>query len=268
MLTPGLVNAHTHAHGVLGKGLCGDRWPLELLLNANPASNRGRSVDDKHLCGLLNAVESVRRGCTATFDMFAEFPAPSPEGVHAVASAYEAVGIRAVVAPMIADRTLYRAIPGLLEALPDTLREEVAAIRAAPGEISLDVCKTIYENWSFDRSFIRPGVAPTIPLHCSDDFLAACGRMSADYALPLQTHLAELQTQALSGPRAYGRSLTRHLQSLGVLSPRASAAHAIWLDEDDARILSDEETSVVHNPLSNARLGSGSPTFLPIAPLA
>jgi 5-methylthioadenosine/S-adenosylhomocysteine deaminase len=32
LLMPGLVNAHTHAHGALGKGLIGDRCPLELLL--------------------------------------------------------------------------------------------------------------------------------------------------------------------------------------------------------------------------------------------
>jgi guanine deaminase len=257
LLMPGLVNAHTHAHGALAKGLCGDRWPLELLLNSNPAFNRGRSVEDKYLCGLLQAVELVRRGCTATFDMFAEFPAPSIEGVHAVAKAYADVGFRAVLAPMIADRTLYQAVPGLLEALPDALRDEVAALRAAPSEVSLTVCEQLYETWPFDRAMIRPGVAPTIPLHCSDDFLRRCVDFSARYELPLQTHLAESRTQAVSGPARYGVSLTRHLADLGALSPRTSAAHAIWLDEDDVALLADHGTSVVHNPLSNARLGSG-----------
>ena len=33
LLMPGLVNAHTHGHGALSKGL-GDKWSLELLLNA------------------------------------------------------------------------------------------------------------------------------------------------------------------------------------------------------------------------------------------
>ena len=35
LIMPGLVNAHTHGHGSLGKGL-GDRWSLELLLSASP----------------------------------------------------------------------------------------------------------------------------------------------------------------------------------------------------------------------------------------
>lgn len=257
LLAPGFVNAHTHAHGALAKGLCGDRWPLELLLNANAAFNRGRNVEDKYLCGQLQAVELARRGCTTAFDMFAEFPVPSVEGAHAIARAYADVGVRAVVAPMISDTTLYQAIPGLLEALPEALRNEVANIRAAPAETSLAVCKTLYETWPFDRGMVRPGLAPTIPLHCSDDFLRRCAELSAEYDLPLQTHLAESRTQALSGPLRYGVSLTKHLARLGVLSQRASAAHAIWLDADDVKLLADHGASVIHNPLSNARLGSG-----------
>src|ERR1041385_5633488 len=42
LIHPGLVNAHTHAHGNLAKGM-GDRWTLELLLTAAPwiGGNRG-----------------------------------------------------------------------------------------------------------------------------------------------------------------------------------------------------------------------------------
>ena len=43
LIHPGLINAHTHAHGNLAKGM-GDRWTLELLLTAAPwlGGNRGR----------------------------------------------------------------------------------------------------------------------------------------------------------------------------------------------------------------------------------
>ena len=41
-MMPGMVNGHVHGHGTLAKGLVGDRWPLELFLNAMPgmAGNR------------------------------------------------------------------------------------------------------------------------------------------------------------------------------------------------------------------------------------
>src|SRR5262249_19559695 len=48
-----------------------------------------------------------------------------------------------------------------------------------------------------------------------------------------------------------------HLEGLGVLGPRLSAAHGIWLDGDDISRLSAAGVGVVHNPMSNLRLGSG-----------
>ena len=103
---------------------------------------------------------------------------------------------------------------------------------------------------------IRPGVAPTIPLHCSDDFLPALRRMSA--AMHCRSRrIWRSRVRRRSRARALWRFTHTASANLGVLSPRASAAHAIWLDEEDVALLADHGTSVVHNPLSNARLGSG-----------
>ena len=55
----------------------------------------------------------IRKGCTACYDLFFEFPMPSQEGVEAVGRAYHDAGVRAVIAPMVADRTLYRGLSGL-----------------------------------------------------------------------------------------------------------------------------------------------------------
>src|SRR5216683_1352496 len=41
LIHPGLVNAHTHSHGNLAKGM-GDRWTLELLLTAAPRTSSSR----------------------------------------------------------------------------------------------------------------------------------------------------------------------------------------------------------------------------------
>jgi 5-methylthioadenosine/S-adenosylhomocysteine deaminase len=257
VLMPGLVNTHMHAHGALAKGMMADRWPLELLLNANPAVNSERSLEDKGLSALVSAVEMVRKGCTACFDMFVEFPLPSVEGLEAVGRAYQQVGMRAVVAPMMADRTLYEALPGLMEAIPRPLRDKVEKIRLAPFEASIEACRDMLKRWPFDRSRIRPALAPTIPLHCSDPFLRHCRDLAKDYDVCLQTHLAESKVQAVVGLEKYGKTLTAHLHDLGLLSPRFSAAHAIWVDGDDLRMLADSGASVVHNPLSNLRFGSG-----------
>ena len=43
LIHPGLINAHTHGHGNLSKGM-GDRWTLELLLTAALLTGCAREV--------------------------------------------------------------------------------------------------------------------------------------------------------------------------------------------------------------------------------
>jgi guanine deaminase len=257
LVIPGLVNSHTHAHGGLGKGAVSDRLPLEVFLTGSGALNGSRTLEDKYLSAQLSAAEMVRKGCTAAYDLFVEYPVPSKEGIDAVASAYRDVGMRAVVASMMADRTLYQAYPGLVDALPEALRETARRAATAPFAESLKACHTILRNWSFDRDVIRPALGPTIPMHCSDEFLVGCRDLAREYAVGLQTHLAESAAQAAIARQRYGTSLTAHLGELGVLGERFSAAHAIWIDRDDMQRIADAGGAVAHNPLSNLRLGSG-----------
>ena len=255
-LIPGLVNAHTHGHGALSKG-AGDRWTLELLLNAGPWVSRLASAEDKALAARVGAVEMLLKGCTACYDLFVEFPIPTREGLEAVAGAYAETGMRAVVAPMMADRTFYAAIPGLMEALPPELAAEVRGFASTSGEAHLEACRSILRTWPFARERVRLAVAPTIPLHCADAFMVGAAGLAREHGLGFHTHLAESKIQAVSAQSRYGTSLARHLDRIGVLGPNFTAAHAVWLDAEEIRILADAGASVAHNPGSNMRLGSG-----------
>jgi 5-methylthioadenosine/S-adenosylhomocysteine deaminase len=256
LLHPGLVNAHTHGHGNLAKGM-GDRWTLELLLSAAPWITGNRNTEDKYLSTQLGAVEMVLKGCTACYDLSFEWPLPSPEGLATVGQAYADVGMRAVVAPMVADRSFYEAIPGLHGALPQPLQERVAELRLPPAAATLAAIRTALREWSFDREWVRPAVAPSIPHHCSDAFILGCADLAREFDLGLHSHVAESKVQAVTGIRLYGRTQTAHLDALGVLGPHFTVAHGVWLDEDDMARLGDYGASVVHNPGSNMRLGSG-----------
>jgi len=256
ILIPGLINAHTHAHGNLGKGL-GDRWTLELLLNAAPWISGRRAQADKYLTALIGAVEMLQKGCTACYDLFMEFPLPSADGMAALGRAYQDAGMRAVVAPMMADRSFYQAIPGLLEALPDRLRGEVERIVYHTGDDNLAACRALLQSWPFDREFVRPALAPTIPLHCADDFMVKAAELAREYDIGYHTHVGESKVQAVTGLRKYGCTLTAHLDQLGILASNFVAAHAVWLDDDDIKRMADRGAAVAHNPGSNMRLGSG-----------
>jgi guanine deaminase len=256
LIHPGLINAHTHSHGNLAKGM-GDRWPLELLLTAAPWLGGNRGPDDIYLTAQLGAVELVLKGCTACYDLFFEWPVPTREGLNLVAAAYQEVGIRAVIAPMIADRTFFEVIPGLADALPPALRERVAALRLAPREATLAAVRDGLHHWQVDRDSIRPAVAPTIPHHCSDEFILGCAELAREFDVGLHSHVAESKVQAVSSIRIYGKTQTAHLDALGVLGPHFTVAHGVWLDHDDMSRLGDHGASVAHNPGSNMRIGSG-----------
>ena len=256
LLHPGLINAHMHGHGNLAKGM-GDRWTLELLLTAAPWTNGYRSLEDKYLSTLIGAAEMLMKGCTACYDLVAEFPTPSVEGLEAVGRAYRDAGMRAVVAPMVADLSFFEAIPGLMDALPAALQKEVERLRLAPCRSTLESMRKALHGWKFDRDEVRPAVAPTIPLHCNDEFLVGCGSLARDYGVGLQTHLSESKVQAVSALKKYGRSLAAHMDALGLVGPDFTAAHGVWLDDRDMKRLADRGASVAHNPGSNMRLGSG-----------
>jgi len=256
LLHPGLVNAHTHGNGNLAKGM-GDRWTLELLLAAAPWINGNRSTEDKYLSTQLGAVEMVLKGCTACYDLSFEWPLPTAEGLAQAAQAYADVGMRAVVAPMIADRSFYEAIPGLHDALPPPLKESVANLRLPPADTTLAAIRSALHDWPLDREQVRPAVAPTIPHHCSDAFILGCAQLARDFDVGLHSHVAESKVQAVTGIRLYGCTLTAHLDRLGVLGPHFTVAHGVWLDNEDMERLGDHGASVAHNPGSNMRLGSG-----------
>ena len=258
IIIPGLVNGHTHSHGALGRGGVADDATLETFLAGASALNGGRTVDDLRLSAELSAAEMIRKGCTACFDLSVELPGPSVAGIHAVAEAYHDAGMRAVVAPMIADRTIYQALPGLLEAFAPQMRAALAAITLPPWQDSLATCNAAFAAWPVPMDRVRPGIGPAIPLHCSDDFLTACAQLADALDLRLQTHLAETRMQQVAAMRRYGTTLTAHLHSLGVLSARFSGAHGVWLSADEAARLAGQGAGIVHNPLSNLRLGSGT----------
>ena len=49
----------------------------------------------------------------------------------------------------------------------------------------------------------------------------------------------------------------QYLDRIGVLGPEVLAAHCIWVDEADRKILAQRQVGCVHNPSSNMMLASG-----------
>jgi len=257
IVLPGLVNAHTHSHNNLTRGLAG-RWTLEDQLNHGPAMLAGRSVEDDYLSAMIGAIEMVRTGTTACYDLFMAVPAPTPDAVEAVVRAYGDLGLRAVVAPALADIVFQRTVPGLLELLPPDLLRHVESLSPAPTDRLLSLSEETIRRWDGHASGrIRVAVAPTIPGQCTDDFLRGCLRLVREHGVGLHTHLAETKVQVVEGLRRWGTSLVARLDEVGLVGPGFVGAHGVWLTEEDMSRMAAAGAAVAHNPASNLRIGSG-----------
>ncbi|WP_108661115.1 amidohydrolase family protein [Acuticoccus kandeliae] len=258
LIHPGLVNGHTHGHGHYSRGLTDD-ITLELILAAGPWFAGHRTHEDKYLSTAIGAAEMVLKGCTACYDMFMELPTPTLDGLTAAGQAYTDIGMRAVIAPMVADYPFFRAIPGLYEALPAPLQKEIDGSGAPGGEDILKRLAEIARAWPFAQDRIALAMGPTIPLLCTDAFMKGCVSIAREHGLMIQSHLSESKVQEIAAQRRYGMSLTAHLDRLDILGPDLSAAHGVWLGDEDMARLGDAGASVVLNTGSNMRLGSGLP---------
>ena len=98
---------------------------------------------------------------------------------------------------------------------------------------------------------------PSAVQRCTDALLTGAADLARQQHLPMHIHLAETLSQKVMGPRLYGTSLLKHLETLGVLGPNLSLAHTVWIDMEDIDPIVRSGATSVHNPASNLRLGSG-----------
>ncbi|MGB8038000.1 MAG: amidohydrolase family protein [Pseudolabrys sp.] len=259
LVIPGLINAHTHGRENLLKGLIDNR-PLEPWLLQLAALTDERSPEDQYVSVALGAVEMLKHGVTAAYELFTNIPTITPEAVAAVLGAYRDVGLRAVVAPCVADIPYHRTIPGLVERLEPSLINALDGLfPARVGSDLLDVVEQSVADWKIGtgEDLVRLALAPVIPERCTDAFLVACRDLAKKLNLPIHTHLLETKIQAVERFRRDGCSTPTVLDRLGLLTETSSLAHAIWVTPGDIELIGQRGCGVVHNPVSNLKLGSG-----------
>ncbi|MEQ6903591.1 amidohydrolase family protein, partial [Nocardioides sp. YIM 152588] len=252
LLLPGLVNAHTHSHTLVARGAARD-WTLEDSLLNGGWMSAARGAELAELSALLAATEMIASGATGAFDLMAQAGGPDVDGLLAAARGYARAGLRTVLAPMVADRSVHEAVPAIGECCgvppAGSPAAEVVARCAAFADALLDEAPL--------GGLVTPAVAPTILAHCTPELVAGLHTVAAERGLRVHTHLAESKPQALAGAERFGRSITAELDRLGVLDDRLTVAHAIWLSDADRDLLAAAGAVAVTVPGSNLRLGSG-----------
>ncbi|MEN9204626.1 MAG: amidohydrolase [Thermostichales cyanobacterium SZTDM-1c_bins_54] len=248
LLLPGLVNAHTHSLEVWTRGLIGP-LPLELWL-AELYDLVPVTPEKVYWSALATGVDTLLSGGTALVDHLVLLPGQEEETLAAACRAYRQLGIRAFVAPLVQDLPLPAAMPqgGMGRDWGSYLR---------PREETLQLLRHLIQTFHRPEEGITLLLGPTGMQLCTDEFFLGCVELSREFNLGRHTHLLETRAQMLLAQEKYGGSAVAHLHKLGFLDRRTSLAHCVWLTPEDTEILAATGATVVHNPLSNLRLGSG-----------
>ena len=73
----------------------------------------------------------------------------------------------------------------------------------------------------------------------------------------LHFHVSETRSEHEECMSRHGKTPIAYLASTGILDCGGYAAHCVWCTDDDFRIMAEKGISLVHNPASNMKLGSG-----------
>ena len=228
LIVPGFINGHTHVPMVLMRGLIDDvtldDWLRKYIF---PAEARNVTEDYVRWGTRLAIAEMIRSGTTTFADMY--------YFEDAVAEETKAAGLRGFLGETWID------FPA-----PDNKNE---------AEMSGYTEKFI-KKWQGDP-LIHAAVAPHSIYTCSEKTLRDAAALARKYNAPILIHVAEMRKELMDSLVKNGATPVQYLERIGLLGPDVVAAHCIWVDYTDMKILADHQVGCVNNPSSNMMLASG-----------
>ncbi|MDI3288734.1 amidohydrolase family protein [Polyangium sp. 15x6] len=180
------------------------------------------------------------------------------EEAEAVARAAHDVGIHVAFAVPFKDRNplVYGDQARFLDLADASLRSRLEA-RLRTGRSIGDYLHLVDEIAALAHESFSVQYCPVGPQWVSDASLAAIAEASALSGRRVHMHLLETRFQREWADAAYPGGIVRRLDELGLLSPRLSIAHGIYLTEDECALLAERGVVVSVNTSSNLRLRSG-----------
>jgi len=226
LVMPGLVNCHGHTAMTLVRGLGGglplQRW-LEEAIFPVEAKMKPADVRAGSIWGIM---EMLAGGTTCVADMY-DFP--SEMGAALLES-----GMKGRIC-----RVGLSFVPGRLEDCIESTRSWNEWIdREIKREIKSDIC--VHSEYLTDEKFCR-----------------ALADANRELKRPLHVHVSETRKEHEECIARHGKTPIAYLASTGILDHGGYAAHCVWCTDDDFRIMAEKRVSLVHNPTSNMKLGSG-----------
>jgi 5-methylthioadenosine/S-adenosylhomocysteine deaminase len=228
LVLPGFINGHTHVAMTLFRGLHDDvtlqDWLYKYIF---PAEAKNVNEEFVRWGTRLAAAEQIRAGVTTFADMY--------YFEDAVAEETKAAGMRGV--------------------LGETFIDFPAPDNKTNAEM-LVYTEKFLKKWQGD-ALIHAAPAPHSIYTCSKKTIQDAAALAKKYDAPLLMHVAEMKKEWQDSENANGMSPVQYLEKIGVLGPDLVAAHCIFVDGADRKLLAERQVGCVHNPSSNMMIASG-----------
>ena len=259
VLLPGFVNGHHHI-GLTPVQLGSPDMPLELWFITRLVC---RAVD-LYLDTLYSAFEMIASGVTTVQHIHGWIPGKLDQvvtGANEVLRAYNDIGMRVSYSFALRDqnRLVYMDDAEFVASLPEELRPPLEQHFARFG-MDLDDFMTMFETlYHQHHNHERIGVqlAPANLHWCSDAALERLSDASERFDAPLHMHLVETAYQKEYARRRGGCTALEYIDRFGLVTPRLTLGHGVWLNESDIERVADAGAHICHNCSSNFRLRSG-----------
>ena len=238
---PGFINTHSHAGMALVRGTAEDMQLADWLAEVRKGETKF-TPQHIHAGTSLACLEMIKGGTTCFSDMYFH--------MDEVARAAKESGIRATLAYCAVDYG------------NKTGTHESADEKKMKSELSIG--EAFVKKWhGKEGGRIRCSIAPHSVYLCSAELLIAANKLSQKYSIPYHIHLSETRKEVFDCLAANGKRPAYYLDSLGVLSERAIAAHCVWLTKEEVKLLASKGVSSSLCTVCNMKLAGGGAAPLP-----
>jgi len=248
IIMPGLINGHMHSYANFVKAII-ENLPLEMMMPHIIAQVSCMEPEDIYYNTLLGAIEMIKSGTTSCIDQLAQ----DREGLEEAMRAYDEIGLRATIAPMITDKSYFETLPIKEKQVPPVLEELSTPTRQKLIDTTVDLIK----KWHGKKDRLSVAFGPSGPQRCSDELLKDCMDLSKEYNTVFHTHVLETKIQAEMAIYLYRKPMIFHLDEIGCLNERTILVHTVWMTEEEATLAKERGAMIVHCPACNLFLGSG-----------
>lgn len=229
LLIPAFYNAHCHSAMTLFRGY-GDDLPLQRWLQEKIFPAEDRLNEERVYTGSILAIaEMIKNGVVSFSDMYFF--------LDETARAVEESGIKA---------NLSRSIVSFDKSADFSKDTRVLE--------SIDV----FNRW---HGKADGRIKIDMSLHAEYSNVEECFRYVADLTKTLgtgfQIHVSETQSEHEECIARHNMTPMRFLESCGVLDVPVTAAHCVYVSDDDIKLMAEKNVTAAHNPVSNLKLGSG-----------